>query len=168
MTGTALDVAQAAGLDVRRKGGRWWACCAFHDEQTPSMCFYPDGKFYCYGCHKWGDAADLYAQVYDVPLGVARRAVGQELEPSPEVLRRRAGQDFKARCEQWRENRVSQCLKAKFEAESLATTPGVDAVTLDDALEKAARMQDEVNNLDAMDEPQDFLRAMKEGESDAG
>lgn len=38
------------------KGGRFWACCPFHEEKTPSFTVTPDkGIFYCFGCHAGGN-----------------------------------------------------------------------------------------------------------------
>lgn len=61
---SAADVARRAGLPLKRSGGREWACCPLHQEKTASLCFYPDGRWYCFGCHAHGDAVDLYAALY--------------------------------------------------------------------------------------------------------
>ncbi len=38
------------------KGGRYWACCPFHNEKTASFTISPDkGMFYCFGCHQGGN-----------------------------------------------------------------------------------------------------------------
>lgn len=37
------------------------------------MCFFPDGRFHCFGCGAHGDAADLYAALHGVPLAEALR-----------------------------------------------------------------------------------------------
>ena len=94
---SAAQVAQAAGVQLRRRGSREWACCPLHREKTPSMCFYPDGRFYCFGCQAHGDGADLYAALHGVGLKEALRAVGKELPqrgPSP-------GQRLRQQVEAW-------------------------------------------------------------------
>ena len=44
-------------VPLKRKGGRYWGCCPFHNEKTASFSVVPaDGFFYCFGCHAGGDA----------------------------------------------------------------------------------------------------------------
>ena len=44
-------------VPLRRKGARYWGCCPFHQEKTPSFSVVPaEGFFYCFGCHAGGDA----------------------------------------------------------------------------------------------------------------
>ena len=46
----------SATVQLKRKGNRYWGCCPFHNEKTPSFSVVPDqGFFYCFGCHKGGD-----------------------------------------------------------------------------------------------------------------
>ena len=38
------------------RGGKFWACCPFHEEKTPSFSVSPDkGLFYCFGCKTGGN-----------------------------------------------------------------------------------------------------------------
>ena len=68
------DAAERAGLVLQRRGSRHWACCPLHGERMPSMCFYDDGGWHCFGCNKGGDAVSLYRELYRVePLAAARR-----------------------------------------------------------------------------------------------
>jgi DNA primase len=40
---------------LQKKGNRYWGCCPFHSEKTPSFSVSPDkGMYYCFGCHKGG------------------------------------------------------------------------------------------------------------------
>lgn len=41
--------------------------CPFHEESTPSLHVYPDGKYYCFGCGKSGFAKDLGIQGLPAP-----------------------------------------------------------------------------------------------------
>ena len=43
-------------VPLNLKGGRFWACCPFHEEKTPSFTVTPEkGIFYCFGCHAGGN-----------------------------------------------------------------------------------------------------------------
>lgn len=54
------EAAARLGLPLTRRGARHWACCPMHGERTPSLCFYPDGRYHCFGCHASGTTVDLY------------------------------------------------------------------------------------------------------------
>ena len=42
-------------VHLEKRGGRFWACCPFHQEKTGSFTVNPDLKtYYCFGCHKGG------------------------------------------------------------------------------------------------------------------
>ena len=51
-------------LDVKRKGGRLWACCPFHKERTPSFTVDPSRNiFKCFGCGKGGDGISFLQEL---------------------------------------------------------------------------------------------------------
>ena len=69
----ASDAAERLNIQLRTNGSRSVACCPIHGEDTPSLTFYPDGRFYCFGCNAHGGAIELYQQVLNVsPLEAAR------------------------------------------------------------------------------------------------
>ena len=52
-----LDMIDVVSRYVKldKKGGRWWGCCPFHNEKTPSFTVDPEKKvFYCFGCREGG------------------------------------------------------------------------------------------------------------------
>jgi DNA primase len=55
------SIALQYGIHVKPSGSRRLiGLCPFHKEQTPSFTLYPSTKsWYCYGCHKGGDALSL-------------------------------------------------------------------------------------------------------------
>lgn len=60
------DIVQVVGDFVRleKKGGRWWGCCPFHSERTPSFCVTPEKDFYyCFGCKKGGGAVSFLMEL---------------------------------------------------------------------------------------------------------
>ena len=53
-----------AQVHLKQKGGRYWACCPFHQEKTPSFTVSPDlNVFKCFGCGKSGDAIAFLREV---------------------------------------------------------------------------------------------------------
>lgn len=71
----SADVARQEGLQLRQHGSRSWTCCPLHQEKTPSLCFYPDGGWYCFGCHAGGDAVDLFAALHHTTRAEAARTL---------------------------------------------------------------------------------------------
>lgn len=63
---TALDAAERLGWELKRNGNKHWACCPLHGEKTASLCIYDSGTWYCFGCHKGGDAVRLYQELYNL------------------------------------------------------------------------------------------------------
>ena len=63
---TALDAAERLGWQLKRNGSKHWACCPLHGEKTASLCIYDSGTWYCFGCHKGGDAVRLYQELYSL------------------------------------------------------------------------------------------------------
>ncbi len=64
-----LDIAEviAETVALRRKGGRYWGLCPFHQEKSPSFSVTPDkGVFYCFGCHKGGTIFDFVMEIEKV------------------------------------------------------------------------------------------------------
>lgn len=61
-----VEVVQAY-VPLKRKGGRYWGCCPFHAEKTPSFSVVPDkGFFYCFGCHAGGNAFKFLSLIENI------------------------------------------------------------------------------------------------------
>ncbi|MCX7029238.1 MAG: DNA primase [Spirochaetes bacterium] len=66
-----LDLAEVVGeyTVLARRGGRWWGCCPFHQEKTPSFSVTPEkGVFYCFGCQKGGGLFQFVMEAEKVPF----------------------------------------------------------------------------------------------------
>ena len=49
------------------KGGRFWACCPFHEEKTPSFSVSPErGSYYCFGCHEGGNVFKFISKMENI------------------------------------------------------------------------------------------------------
>ena len=51
-------------LSLKQKGDKHWGLCPFHNEKTPSFSVTEDkNMFYCFGCHKGGNAFDFLIEM---------------------------------------------------------------------------------------------------------
>lgn len=77
-----LDVI-GAYVPLTKKGNRYWACCPFHQEKTPSFSVSPDdGFYYCFGCHAGGDVFSFVEKMENLsfPEAVERLAEAAHIE----------------------------------------------------------------------------------------
>ena len=118
------------------------------------MCFFPDGRWYCFGCHRHGDAADLYAALYGVPLAEALQAVkGEERTTSP---RKPTAAELRHKVEAWKGERWAKACRNKHSAQAVMAelkarhTPE-QLVTMDsfwEAVRQTAEAEDVLNLLE--------------------
>ncbi|MEI6178742.1 MAG: CHC2 zinc finger domain-containing protein, partial [Verrucomicrobiota bacterium] len=75
---------ERAGHSVRRSGSARFACCPFHEEDTPSCMIDDDaGRFHCFGCGEAGDAIDFHQKTWGTSLQetLARLASSHGISP---------------------------------------------------------------------------------------
>lgn len=155
-----LQVAQSAGLELHPRGGKHWARCPFHAERTPSFAIYPDGRgWYCFACHRGGDAAALYQQLYNVSIKDALRAVGKDELAFVPV--RSAGEELRRKVERWRDAQWNAACHALHQSEAMLEAHTTDDAALWDTVEtreQAARL------LDALEQasPRDLVAMLME------
>lgn len=54
---TSLEEVVSEYVPLKQKGRRYWGCCPFHNEKTPSFSVDSETQlYYCFGCHKGGTA----------------------------------------------------------------------------------------------------------------
>lgn len=163
----AAQVARDAGMELRQNGSRFWACCPIHGEKTASMCFYPDGRFHCFGCGADGDAADLYAALHGVPLAEALRVCrGENYTPKP---RGPSAADLRRKLDAWKGAKWAQACKELHAATAdmieLERTPA-QLAELDsfwEAADRLATAKDTLNLLESADMAQ-LLKLCAEGQ----
>lgn len=77
------DVAKDEGITFsKERGGKLWACCPFHTENTPS--FFVDtgtNTWKCYGgCHSGGNVISLYRKLKnDLPFPIACKELAKNI-----------------------------------------------------------------------------------------
>lgn len=76
-------------VPLKRKGNRYWGCCPFHNEKTPSFSVVPDkGFFYCFGCHAGGNVFKFISMIENVTYFEAIKLQAEKLGiPLPERQR---------------------------------------------------------------------------------
>ncbi len=98
------DIVRVVGdyVPITPKGGKYWGCCPFHNEKTPSFCVTPERQmYYCFGCHAGGGVihfvmeAERVSYVEAVKL-LAQRA-GMELPDEVNDARLKAERAYKER-----------------------------------------------------------------------
>ncbi len=56
-------------VNLQRKGSRYWGCCPFHNEKTPSFSVNPERQqYYCFGCHKGGGVINFIMEAENLPF----------------------------------------------------------------------------------------------------
>ena len=74
-----LQVVQSY-VPMKRRGNRYWGCCPFHHEKTPSFSVVPDkGFFYCFGCHAGGNAFKFLSLIENITYFDAIRMQAEKL-----------------------------------------------------------------------------------------
>jgi DNA primase len=77
-----VDIRKVAeDLGFKMEGRRM--VCPFHEEDTPSLVFYPfpQNRFHCYGCGKRGDVVNLYAEICGLDFKTALLRLGYAYIP---------------------------------------------------------------------------------------
>ena len=123
------DIVNVVGsyVNLERKGSRYWACCPFHHEKTPSFCITPEMQRYkCYGCGASGDVINFVMQHESVEFMAAveilAKRVGLEI---PKTVGDKGLADRKKR----KQTMAEICLEAaRFYRETLLSEKGGQAL----------------------------------------
>lgn len=61
---TSLEELVSEYVSLKQKGRRFWGCCPFHNEKTPSFSVDSESQlYYCFGCHKGGTALNFVMEM---------------------------------------------------------------------------------------------------------
>ncbi len=74
-------------VTLQNKSGRFWACCPFHNEKTPSFSVNQEKGFYhCFGCGKGGNAIQFVMEQEKMTFPEACQYLAEKVKlPIPEV-----------------------------------------------------------------------------------
>jgi DNA primase len=66
-------------LQLRRSGDGFVAPCPFHEDRSPSLHVYPDGRFHCFGCGAHGDVFGFLQRMSGKPFPAIVRELAVEV-----------------------------------------------------------------------------------------
>ncbi|HCG58190.1 MAG TPA: DNA primase [Clostridiales bacterium] len=75
-------------VQLEQRGSKFWGCCPFHHEKTPSFCVDPyEGLFHCFGCKEGGDLISFVQKIEscDFHEAITRLAENAKM-PLPELV----------------------------------------------------------------------------------
>ncbi|MEG1613164.1 MAG: DNA primase [Clostridia bacterium] len=66
-------------VQLTPKGNRFWGCCPFHHEKTPSFAVNDEGFYYCFGCHESGDVIKFVMKIEGQTFTEAVQALAERV-----------------------------------------------------------------------------------------
>ncbi len=73
------DLISSYGVQLRRSGADYKACCPFHHEKTPSFIIHPgQGYYHCFGCGEKGDVFSFVMKQEGMSFGEAVRKLARQ------------------------------------------------------------------------------------------
>lgn len=74
-------------VPLQKKGGRYFGCCPFHNEKTPSFCVNQQSGFYhCFGCGASGDVVKFIMEMESITFFDAVKLLAEKVGmPLPEI-----------------------------------------------------------------------------------
>ncbi len=114
-------------VTLQNKSGRWWACCPFHNEKTPSFSVTPEkGFFHCFGCGKGGNAIHFVMEQEKMSFPEACRYLADKVKlPVPDVA---DDSNYEKRKQQREKIFVMNKIAAKFFHKNLYDAQGKGAL----------------------------------------
>jgi len=114
---------------LKKKGNRYWGCCPFHSEKTPSFSVLPEkGFFYCFGCHAGGNVFKFISMIENLSYFDAIKFQANKLNiPLPQ--REKTEQELIRERELVKLYRVHEMARDFFHACLTKTKYGIQAKT---------------------------------------
>ena len=114
-------------VPLKQKGRRYWGCCPFHNEKTPSFSVDTASQlYYCFGCHKGGTVIQFVMEIdrmdfMEAVKILAERAHMELPQGTNEAANRRAADERERIFE-------ANTLAARFFHSNLFTPDGAEAL----------------------------------------
>ena len=93
---TNLEEVVSEYVPLKQKGRRFWGCCPFHNEKTPSFSVDSESQlYYCFGCHKGGTALNFVMEMERMEFQEAVKHLAERAHMAiPEDTAPRGGKSF--------------------------------------------------------------------------
>ena len=159
---SCVRAAEALGIAMKRKnGGVAWALCPMHGERGHASLFLSDNRgWYCYGCHRGGDAVRLYQEMLGLDALSAARQCARDLGyPCDEsydsgevrVTARHLIDAVEAKRREWARSLAESVCDADDEIQKMIHANGAETCAEDPAfsarIEARARLQTRLDEL---------------------
>lgn len=175
-TVSCISAAVSLGIKLRRQSGHAaWALCPMHGEKGhPSLFLSDDRGWYCYGCHRGGDAVKLYQEYLGLePIDAARQCAQDHGIPIEEwsgdstinVTARHLVSALHRRRDKVRSMLANQICDIDDSIQVMIHTAGMEACADDDGfmdlVAQQARLQTKLDQITEADDL-DLLELLKE------
>ena len=124
----SLEEVVSEYVPLKQKGRRFWGCCPFHNEKTPSFSVDSEAQmYYCFGCHKGGTVINFVMDMERMEFMEAVRLLADRAHmelPEGGARPGQASADREARERMYEANRVA----ARYYHELLFTEEGAAAL----------------------------------------
>lgn len=119
-------------VPLKQKGRRFWGCCPFHNEKTPSFSVDSESQlYYCFGCHKGGTALNFVMEMERMDFQESVKYLAERVHMAiPEVSGTRNVQDHKSYATSQERERIYEAnvIAARYFHSLLWTDEGADAL----------------------------------------
>ena len=124
----SLEEVVSEYVPLKQKGRRFWGCCPFHNEKTPSFSVDTETQlFYCFGCHKGGTVIHFVMEMERMEFMDAVRYLADRAHMEVPALSQQSGGQSASRDERERMYEANRDA-AKFYHSLLWTEEGADAL----------------------------------------
>ena len=90
---TSLEEVVSEYVPLKQKGRRYWGCCPFHNEKTPSFSVDAEAQlYYCFGCHKGGTVINFVMDMERMEFMDAVRLLAERAHMEVPVRDRRSAE----------------------------------------------------------------------------
>ena len=125
---TSLEEVVSEYVPLKQKGRRYWGCCPFHNEKTPSFSVDTEAQmYYCFGCHKGGTVINFVMDMERMEFMDAVRLLADRAHMEVPARERRPGDTGTTRDERDRMYEANR-LAARYYHSLLWTGEGAEAL----------------------------------------